>query len=87
MIDEIKRTQLKSCMEEMHLTKKFNKGKVRAITKEFGFMTEGGMESPLNQLKSTSSSKKRVKTEVEVYEINSGKKLHQALKVIQKSPN
>ena len=38
MIDEIKKNQMKECVEQMHLNKKFSKQKIRAITKDFEFL-------------------------------------------------
>jgi len=38
MIDEIKRKQMKECVEQMHLNKKFSKQKIREITKDFEFL-------------------------------------------------
>lgn len=41
MIDEIKRHELRSSVEKMHLHKKFDKQKIESITKNFEFMTMG----------------------------------------------
>ena len=39
MIDQIKRHQLKSTQEQMHLFKKYDKEKIKEIAKDFEFIT------------------------------------------------
>ena len=40
MIDQIKKDQLKSSIEEMHYFKKFDKEKIKEIAKDFEFLTQ-----------------------------------------------
>ena len=86
MVDEIKRRQLKAAVEQMQYSKRFGKRPIEKIVSDFGFMGEQtpdllASHSTMNPrlVRSSQSSQERS------VQIDGGRRLHKALKVIQQS--